>query len=369
MSLPAARIPILLIGLMTATASLAAGTAAPDSSRAVEAAATAVAAAVGDAETPALPGSAWGALPERAEAQPPPDDDEQEKERVPKKKVRRKGESRSASDDDDDSSCFSSCLEGVFISMLTSSDEDEDEEETGYVEPPALVADEPEPAPGDTLQERTYAQYVDEPAPEKVFTPAAFGLVLDLSWWRSGPSDVWNEYRHGGGRFGVGGNFLVGGSAEIGIDAAFSWAKGYPLYDYETSTRLESPQISHLWLLDVGLRAGTIHNLASGGLFLRWGLGPRVYRVKESADLDVYELPGPTDLTYRKETLSAWRLGGDLLFSMLWHTEHEVFVGFSARFFVIPWESAREKSLTLDYIGRKSLVGFSLGLAVQFNGL
>jgi hypothetical protein len=114
---------------------------------------------------------------------------------------------------------------------------------------------------------------------------------------------------------------------------------------------------------------GTIHNLSPKGPFLRWGLGPRMFWVKESADLLVYSLP---DMGYQgeaTESLDKWRLGGDVVFSMLWDTNSSVLVGFSTRMFVIPWDSDYEKALTLDYIGKRALVGFNIGLAVHFNGL
>ncbi|MCP4572677.1 MAG: hypothetical protein GY838_10035 [bacterium] len=208
-----------------------------------------------------------------------------------------------------------------------------------------------------------------EPEPERVVVPADFSLVLDLSWWKSGPSEVWEEYKHGGGRFGVTAYFIPSENFEVGLDIGFAGAQGSPLYDYETSTRHESPQISHLWMIDSGLRFGMIHTFSRKGPFLRWGLGPRVFWVKENATLEVYELPGMTRLEDKKDALEAWRLGGDLSLSVLWDTNSSVLVGFSTRLFVVPWESSFTHSLTLDHIGKKSLVGFNIGLAIHFNGL
>ncbi len=368
MSLLVVRIPILLTVLMIATISSAAEVAIPDSTLVTQTAATSVSAMESGADISAFPGSTWGVLLGAIGTQPASadDEDEDEKKRVPKKKIRKKGESTIVSSDDDDQSCLSSCLGDLFISMLMSSDDDEDE--TDRVEPVSLVAEEAETAYGDTLQERSYARYVNEPAPDKIITPADFSLVLDLSWWKVGPSDVWDEYKDGGGRIGVGGNFIPSGIFEIGVDAGFSFNRGYPLFDYETSTRLESPQSSHLWMFDSGIRVGMIHSLSNKGPFLRWGLGPRVFWVKETADLKVYSLPGPTPLDDRKEALEKWRLGGDFVVSMLWDASNDVLIGFSTRLFIIPWESSGVQSLTLDYIGRKSLVGLNFGLVVHFNG-
>lgn len=354
---PFVRLSLLFVVLLLATAAHATEAAAPDTTR--------VSGDSADEVAPAdVPGAAWGALAASVAAD---DEEEEEKKRVPKKKIRRRSDS--SSDDDDDMDCFGSCLDGIFVSMLTSGGNDEEEdEEDAYVAPSEMV-ETSEPAPGDTLQERTYATYADEPEPRPAIEPSGKALVVNLAWWRAGPMDVWDEYRDGGMRFCVGGNFLVGRTVSLDLDAAYSWAKGYPQYDYETSTLLESPQRTNIYVFDVGLRIGTLHDFGQEAVFLRWGVGPRLYQVKETADLDVYDMPGPSNLRQREEALTAWKLGGDAMFSMVFDTQSSVLVGFTVRYFVIPWEGMREKSLTLDYIGRKPIRGFSIGLTTYFNGL
>jgi len=350
------RSVFLSLFLLPASLVLATETAAPDTTKAPVAAV-----AKDDAAGVRPPGSTWGVLPTAPGAQTPPA--EEEKKRVEKKKTRRKNDGGDASgeeedQDEDSSDCFGSCVGGFFGSLFSSGPEPE----PAAPPPPASF----QPAPQQTTAGPAYAP---QPQPERVVTPADFSLVLVPSWWKSGPSEVWDEYKSGGGRIGVDAYFIPSENFEVGLGVGFAGATGTPLYDYVTSTRLDSPQKSHLWMVDTGVRAGMIHAFSRKGPFLRWGIGPRLFWVKETADLEVYELPGMVRLEDRKEALEQWRVGGDLAISMLWDTKSSVLLGFTVRMFVIPWNSSYEKSLTLDYIGKKSLVGFDIGLAVHFNGL
>lgn len=341
-------VPLLvLVALMTATVSLADEAAAPDSSGV------------------AIPGSAWGALSETTETTRAAAEEEKKK-RVPKKETPKKDESQGDSDydyddDDDDGTdgCIGACIGGFLAGIFSSSDKQEykSSEQEEYTYQPA----------------QTYTQYDEEPTEEKhkeAFIPAGFRLGLDLSLWGfAGPSDLLDEYKkYPGGRYALGGYFNMGGTFEIEVDAAYSHIKGQPLFDYETSTRLESPQSSHIQMFDTGVRFGMIHVFSPGKPILRWGLGPRAFRVKETADLEVYSLPGEVYLGESEETLDDWSLGGDVVVSMLWDVSGDFLIGFSTRFFIIPWESSYMKSLTLDHIGNKCVTGWNVGFAVHFNG-
>jgi hypothetical protein len=346
-------IPVLLIVfmvLMITTVSLAEETAAPDSSGV------------------AIPGSNWGALPEITETTQAAADEKEKKKRVPKKEAPKKTEEERTSyyddddDDDDDGTddCIGGCIGGILAGIFSSSDKQEDKssEQEEYTYEPA----------------QSTTQHDDEPTQEKqkeLFKPAGFRLGLDLSLWGfSGPSDLMDEYKEfEGGRYALSGYFNMSGTFEIEVDAGYSHIKGRPLFDYETSTKLESPQSSHIQMFDTGVRFGMIHVFSPGGPILRWGLGPRAFWVKETADLEVYSLPDETYLGDKEETLEDWRLGGDVVVSMLWDVGRDFLIGFSTRFFVIPWESSYMKSLTLDHIGKKSVTGWNVGFAVHFNGL
>ncbi len=359
------RIFTLLTVFFMATVSMATETAVQDSTQIVDAISTPGATGDIDTETSGLPGSAWGTMTHRTGSRSVASGDEEKKKRVPKETPKEAPqESRDAraedkdEDEDEDEDCVGSCIGGFLGGLFVSSKVEQSQHSQEY-------------APSKAFQEQGSAYYEEEaePEPERIVTPADFSLVLDLSWWKSGPSEVWDEYKDGGVRFAVNGYFIVGENFEIGIDAGYSHAKGYPLFDYESSTMIESPQVSNLHIFDTGVRAGLIHSFSPHGPFLRWGLGPRLFWVKETADLFVYSVPDLDPLDNRTESLEEWRLGGDLVISMLWDTKSSVLVGFSTRLFVISWDSSYTKALTLDHIGKKNLVGFNIGLAVHFNGL
>jgi hypothetical protein len=365
------RLSVLLAILLFSMSSSGAETAVQDSTGITESVSTPDASGGNDSEATRLPGSSWGS--ETGESGNRTVSSGDEKKRVRKEQPeesRQKGseDQAVAEEDDDDDDCVDSCLGGILAGLFMSSSKEKDEDEENHYVPQTALRD--------TFPEGTYGTVADqyaptntyEPEPERVITPNDFSLVLDISWWKSGPSEVWEEYKDGGVRIGADGYFLLGETFELGIGVGYSYARGYPLYEYETSTTLESPEQSQLDIFDTGLRVGAIHNLSPKGPFLRWGLGPRLFWVKETADLLVYSLP---DMEYQgQETVSLdkWRLGGDLVFSMLWPTSDSVLFGFSTRVFVISWDSDYEKALTLDYIGKKALVGFNIGLAVHFNG-
>jgi len=391
MSLSVVHIPIHFIVLAIATVSLGAETALPDSSHVVDASAAPVVAVVGDAENPAPPGSAWGVLTEITENQRAVADDPEKKKRVPKKETSKKDENQRDSgdsyrdsnyDDDGSDACVGACIGSFLSGIFNSSDEKEYEssyqEESVYT--PTQTHAQYDEKPTQEKQEEAYplqkqasAQYEDksdQKMPWDEFTLAGFRLALDLSLWGfAGPSALVDEYMNTGGRYALSGCFNLGGTFEIEVDAGYSHINGKPIFDYETSTRLESPQSSHIQLFDTGVRFGMIHVFSSGSPILRWGLGPRVFWVKETADLKVYSLPGEIYLEDREEALEEWRLGGDIIVSMMWNVGSDFLVGFSTRFFVIPWESSYMKSLTLDHIGNKSVTGWSVGCTVHFNGL
>jgi hypothetical protein len=332
-----------------------------------------------DADTDGVPGSDWGALQQRSGTSLESPDDEEKKERVPKKKNDPEESQEESVVVDEDEGWVAACFGGIIGSFFASLCNSDPEPAPARVEPgqdheeadPEPTPDEPPPQPAsvDRSNEPIPSHDIATPTEEKQVVPADVSLMLDVMWGSLvGPSDVADEYSDGGGHIGLSGYYIPSGSFEVGVDARYSYMKGVPIVDYVTPTMLDSPQESHIYMFDTGLRAGMIHTLSPKGTFLRWGLGPRLFWVKEKAYLEVYSLPSMGRMNDRIEQLEKWRFGGDLLVSLLWNTGHDFNVGLSTRLYLIPWESAFEKSLTLDYIGNKTLVGLNVGLAIHFNG-
>jgi hypothetical protein len=61
------------------------------------------------------------------------------------------------------------------------------------------------------------------------------------------------------------------------------------------------------------------------------------------------------------------RLGGDVAVGASWQVAGKMHVGGQVRSFVIPWYSQGRKSLTLDFLGDRSLVGFGVSASVTFD--
>jgi hypothetical protein len=313
--------------------------------------------------------------------------DQEKKERVKKKpnedRRRQRDEDTEADEDDDDDdeqSCFSSCLSGILVDMLfSSSDEEEAVPDTIPTGPePAVAFSEETPVqPGtyrfdqpDSTQELTS----HEPS---ISTPTAsaepppldrFVLLGALSWSKTGPSDLWDEYRNGGFRLELNPFRVMPSGLQFGLTLGFETYQGEPEFEYTTSTRLESPTSSTLEFFSVGARAGQYFALGGGGGHLYWGVGPVLFWVQESADLDIYEMPSRTYLTSSETSLERWRMGGDAAFGMNWWASPGLRLGFLTRLFVIPWEGQEVESLTLDFLGKRSLVGFSIGLVIGHAG-
>lgn len=319
----------------------------------------------------AVPGSAWGSVSSGGGSSSP--FRTEDKKRVPKKETRKKGEGSSADDDDDDDSddCVGSCF-GSFLGSLF----DDDDDDVVYYAPA------PPPAAPDRSRDDTGYTASDEPDTDADYAPlpdrprdpvaiAPFDVHLDLSWWKTGPSALSSEYKYGGFHSGLGSAFALGGTSAsaftLDLEFGFSGARGYPEFDYETATRLDSPQRTYLWIVDGGVRFGMTSRASDSALF-RWGLGPRVFWVKESADIDVYTMPGMSFVEATTTEHEAWRLGGDIAASMMWGAD-DVLMGVAVRAFFIPWKGKGVESLTTDFIGKRTIAGGSIGFIITSNGL
>jgi hypothetical protein len=166
--------------------------------------------------------------------------------------------------------------------------------------------------------------------------PAELVFLGNASWpFMSGPAEAVEEYR----------------------DPKYTYYYGAP-------TLADDPVRSHHYVFDVGLRAGTCHDLLGGRL--GWAVGPVLYWVKETAVITVRDSASWAPLETRTESLERVRLGGDAMTYATWGLGSSLRLGALARVYVIPWSSRGSKSLTLDYVGKKTLAGLELGLVVGF---
>ncbi|MCK5363786.1 MAG: hypothetical protein KAR22_12490 [Gammaproteobacteria bacterium] len=154
---------------------------------------------------------------------------------------------------------------------------------------------------------------------------------------------------------------------QANLSLGFQNATGTPLFDYETSSKIDSPQSSQLQIFNLSLRAGHYVDLHDRKVYFTWGVGPALYWVQESAELRVLSLPGEILIEERDEILNKWRVGGDLAFGIDSRFHPRWSIGARTRVYWIPWSSESEMSLTTDFIGKRSLVGYSFGFVINYN--
>jgi hypothetical protein len=215
------------------------------------------------------------------------------------------------------------------------------------------------PAPGTAVGGIPPGRYSEGPA----------GLVFlgNASWPAvSGPAEAVEEYRDGGWRFGLNAFYVTESSLQFGLGAGYLGMRGYPKYAYYygAPTLADDPVRSHHYVFDVGLRAGTYHDLLGGRV--GWAVGPVLYWVKETAVITVRDSASWAPLETRTESLERVRLGGDAMTYATWALGSSLRLGALARAYLIPWSSRGSKSLTLDFVGKKTLAGLELGLVVGF---
>ena len=89
--------------------------------------------------------------------------------------------------------------------------------------------------------------------------------------------------------------------------------------------------------------------------------------MRESADIDVLSLPSELPLGSTSISQSRWRWGADVAVGGSYPLVERVHAGLQARVFWIPWDGYQRESLTLDYIGTKTIVGVTIGANVSFD--
>jgi len=194
-----------------------------------------------------------------------------------------------------------------------------------------------------------------------------FGIGGDLSWIDAGPGAVSDEHNKGGWRAALRGFRRVGSVGRFSLSAGYSKEEGRPKFNYVTTTQIDYPQSSRLQIVDLGLNAGLDFPLGRNWSF-RPDIGPALFWVRESAKMEYDSLQGGVVVAsgHREERLEKWRMGGQFNMHFAKQLDPDFRVGFLLRLFVISWESESRKSLTLDFIGSKPLVGGGVGIYLGY---
>lgn len=193
-------------------------------------------------------------------------------------------------------------------------------------------------------------------------------FMADVSWfYLTGPREVREEYEYGGLRGAFCAVMTPASSFQVTLGLGYGEEIGEPLYDYETATTIESPHDSRLQMFDVGLRFGQYTPLGGGRARVYWGMGPAFYWVKESADIDITAAATGLPLGQRTEEHSWSRFGADAAIGFSYEVGSRFHLGGLVRGIWVSWDAEGKESLTLDWIGDKSLAGFGIGLSLAYD--
>lgn len=187
-------------------------------------------------------------------------------------------------------------------------------------------------------------------------------ISFGASGFQAGPSDVSDEYVEGPWRFDFRVAWPSASTWRAGFAFGSSQAHGNPRFDYKTGNQIDRPSGSRLVIVDFGVDGGQCLNLARNWR-LAWAIGPTLSYVQERADIrtEVLQDGSWIPVGTREETLSKWRPGGDVKVFFENRVDAGWRLGLALRAFVIPWHSEGQKSLTLDFIGDRSIAGGSVG--------
>ncbi len=190
---------------------------------------------------------------------------------------------------------------------------------------------------------------------------------LVLGWGGGGPGDLNVEYGDGAFRGELGYARLFKGW-EAGLAAGYrDFSGGRPGFLYVGSKEVDEPYRSTLEMLDVGVRFGQCVGGRGEGLRFIWSLGPSLVRVKEWAAVRILDVTPPmAQIGAKEEWLARWRPAGTARLGL--GVGRAGSPGFTVALifdgYVISWEGLRQRSLTTDYEGKRSLYGVDVSLAL-----
>jgi hypothetical protein len=178
------------------------------------------------------------------------------------------------------------------------------------------------------------------------------------------PRDVRDEYSDPLFQSGLALSREVASGLHLGVAIGYGTGRGYPKFNYESSTRRDIPLGSRVHVAHVGMRIGQYTPVLAGNTRWYWALGPTVAWLRERATMDYQDLVSDSVVATgsRVETLTRVRPGGEAVTGMLWWIGHDDFLGIQLRASFVAWKSKERKSLTFDFIGDRTPVGIELGL-------
>jgi hypothetical protein len=219
------------------------------------------------------------------------------------------------------------------------------------IEPPMTAPPMTTPAPGP-----------QPPSPSPRERPT-WGVQLALGGGGTGPAELNTEYQSG--MFRAEAQYLrfLPKQWQSGAGLGWRYGEGSPQVLYRTSTVVEEPANSKLWMLDIGARGGQRYTDRSGFRF-DWLLGPALYYVHERADVTSYDRSTMALLGTNVESLGRWAGGGDLRLGFGWLLGAGE-IGLVIDGYAMGWKGHNEKALSTDFV-QSPIHGFDALLTFTF---
>ncbi|UCG51598.1 MAG: hypothetical protein JSW58_15655 [Candidatus Latescibacterota bacterium] len=216
---------------------------------------------------------------------------------------------------------------------------------------------------GETKEVETEAA-VQQPGLARHVAEAGWGMHFDISYPLFGNKAIREEYKGNAVRLGVEARKFFVHSIHMDLSVGYAHAGGDPQYFYTTPTSVEQPVKSDLNIWNFGVQVGQLIPVAGGTGFFAYDIGPSVFNVRESADIEVYEQK--VLRRTRTDKLSEWKIGGEAKIELGWVLGRHWPVSFHTRFSILPWKSNQEKSQTLDFLDEDVIYMFDFGLSVGY---
>jgi hypothetical protein len=200
--------------------------------------------------------------------------------------------------------------------------------------------------------------------PPALADPPHAAVLLVLGGATIGNGELRDEYRQLGFRGVLGYQRYLRGGWSWGPSFGVRGYSGDSQVNYETPATRDEPGASTFVISDFALLAGQRHGSRSG-FGLGWSVGPALYYVHETSDVETFITTTNATLGHHDEKLGRWAGGAVGSVTADWNVSPHADVGLRVDLFAAGWDGREQRSLTSDFI-HAPLRGFDVSLSVIF---
>ncbi len=205
-------------------------------------------------------------------------------------------------------------------------------------------------------------------APPPVTIPSAWQLNADIAVGFLTNDRIELEYDKAGLYVSLCAMGAVAPWFYIGGRVGWMHTEGDPNYIYETSMLRDNPLKSEVDIVGITVPIGhSFLDKASRNHF-SWSIGPGIYLVKESADIEFARLDDGeiTSTGLRTDSMTKVRFGGELRLAWAGYIAGGVTMGMDSGISMISWNPKQVESLGLDWLDSHYFAMYYVGLTVSY---